>query len=546
MRPRAVGTAAGVIAVLAASLFLGGAPASSAPERPRSGGVYIKNNIYSPPASLDPLYALGASTIMVQMNIFDGLVRIDPDRGTVAPDIAERWTHSPDGKTFTFFLRRGVLYHDGSEVTASDFKYQFERVANPDNVSPHLARLSGIAGLSAFQDKRAREISGITVVDPYTLRISMEQTNILLPYLLTGTWASAVPRRVVERLGKAFGTKPVGSGPFEFVSWSRGRELVLRANRRYWRTDQWGNRLPYLDGVVFTMIREMAAVEAEIAAGRIDSAYIRDSAYVRYKAHPLFKRHLVEGMESYIYYIGFNLAMEGAPWRDRRVRQAVNHAIDRKTIVEVVHHGKGYPAAGPLPFQIDNGPGTAGYAYDPEKARRLLAEAGYPQGFTARIISSDSANHVSAVEAAMGYLNAVGIRLQYEVLDSTTARTRAQDARYEWYFSSLGGEGHPLLYLQRAFHSRYIGPAGNFARYRNPAVDQLLDRAASSRDPAAMARLIREAERIVTDDAPWWFFSYLKGVVVHQPYVRGLRAAPVDMDWQPLEEVWLAWTPKGR
>jgi ABC-type oligopeptide transport system substrate-binding subunit len=146
----------------------------------------------------------------------------------------------------------------------------------------------------------------------------------------------------------------------------------------------------------------------------------------------------------------------------------------------------------------------------------------------------------------MGFLNAVGIRVQAEVLDTTAARVRDQDGKYELSISSLGGEGHPLIFLQRGFHSRFAGPAGNTTRYRNPVVDQLLDRAAAARDTRTMLRLVQDAERIVVDDAPWSPILHLKGVMVKQPYVRGLRPISIDMDWQPLEEVWLAWEPKRR
>jgi ABC-type transport system substrate-binding protein len=537
---------AAVLLSLALSV-LGGSRASGAPEMPRLGGVYIKNNIYSEPLSMDPIFAIGADTVMVQMNIFDGLVRLDPVRGTVIPDIAERWSHTPDAKTFTFHLRKGVTYHDGSEVTAGDFKYQFERVANPENLSPHMARLSGVVGLKAYQDRRAPGISGVTVVDKYTLRIAMEQPNILLPFLLTGTWASAVPRPAVERLGKEFGTKPVGSGPFVFEKWERGREIVLLKNANYWRKDQWGNRLPYVDKVVIRKIREMTAVEAEIESGNLDSAYIRYTAYPKYKNHPIYKNNLVEAVEYYTTHIGFNLDMPGAPWRDKRVRQAVSYAIDRKAIVDAVLHGMAYPATGgPIPLMLPPNQRASGYDYNPQKARALLAEAGYPRGFTGKISSRDTPQLIAATEAILGYLGDVGIRLQYEVFDSRTGRLREQDGRFEIYHSSLGGEGHPLLFLLRGFHSRYAGPAGNWVRYRNPAVDQLLDRAAASRDANTMLRLVQEAERMISADAPWAPVWHLKGVVVKQPYIRGLQPVSIDMDWQPLEEVWLAWNPKRR
>jgi ABC-type transport system substrate-binding protein len=374
----------------------------------------------------------------------------------------------------------------------------------------------------------------------------MEQPNILLPFILTGAWAAAVPRPVVERLGKDFGTKPVGSGPFVFESWMHGREIVLRRFPKYWRKDQWGNRLPYVDKLVFPKISEMTAVEAEIEAGRIDSAYIRYTAYPRYKNHPLFKKNLIEGVEFYTNHIGFNLDIPGVPWRDKRVRQAVNHAIDRKALVDVVLHGMGYPAEGILPMMIRNAPQVSGYEYNPEKARQLLAEAGYPKGFSVKIICRNSPSFVAATETAAGFLSEVGIRAQIEVLESSSAQARWQDGRYEWYLGSLGGEGHPLMFLRRGFHSSFAGPGGNWTRYRNSSVDQLIDRAGAARDPKTMIRLLGAAERIVVDEAPWAPIFYTKGVMVQQPYLRGLRPVSVDMDWQASEEVWLAWEPKRR
>jgi len=567
VRPRYFSTlmAAAVLVAVAA-----GGPVTGAPEMPRLGGVYVKPNVYSEPLSMDPLFALGASTIMLQMNIFDGLVRVDPIRKSVVPDVAERWTHSPDAKTFTFYLRKGVRFHDGSEVTAADFKYQFERVANPANLSPHMARLAGVVGLKAFQEKRTAEITGIAVVDKYTLRITMEGSNLLLPYYLAGTWASAVPRRVVEERGKDFGVRPVGSGPFVLESWIRGQEIVLRKFPNYWRKDQWGNQLPYLERVVFRPIRDTTAVQAELEAGRIDSAWILGAAYdyspekaMRLLAEAGYPKGfgvkiltvdipiqvaVVEAVAGYTTYIGFNFDLPGVPWRDKRVRQAVNHAIDRRAVVDVVLHGMAYPAVGgPLPLMFPEAQRASGYGYDPEKARKLLAEAGYPNGFSARILTRSSPHYVAMTEAVMGFLGAVGIRLQPEVLDTTAARAaRDQDGKFELSLSALGGEGHPLIFLQRGFHSRFAGPAGNTTRYRNPTVDQLLDRAAAARDTNTMLRLVRDAERIVVDEAPWSSILHLKGVMVKQPYVRGLRPVAIDMDWQPLEEVWLAWEPTRR
>jgi peptide/nickel transport system substrate-binding protein len=262
----------------------------------------------------------------------------------------------------------------------------------------------------------------------------------------------------------------------------------------------------------------------------------------------VFGKHLIEAEEMNTAHVGFNFDMKGAPWQDRRVRQAINYAIDRKTIIEVVQHGKGYLATGPITRTMPGyDPTLKGYVYNPDRAKQLLAEAGFSNGFTVKIVGSATGTvSPPIVEAIMGYLGAVGIRPQFEVQDAGALRARGANGQFEWYAQTSGGEGQAVLHLLRNFHSRYAGPAGNWTRYHNPQVDDLLDRAAEARDTVTMIRLVRQAERVIVDDAPWVTLFYLKGVLVQQPYVRGLRAVPIDADFQPLEEVWLAGTPRRR
>ena len=537
-----------VLVVLVLVVSLSGIPLGAQPASPRTGGTLFKTDIYGDPENLDPIVRVGVRTVMVTMNIFDGLVKLDAERGTVVPDIASRWTLSPDRKVYTFTLRRGVLFHDGTAVTAADFKYSFERVANPANVSPALPRLAGVTGAKAFQAGTAQGIAGIKVLDSHTLQITLEEPDNLFLYDLTEVWASVVPRQAVERLGREFGSRPVGSGPFMFENWLRDAQVVLRRFDRYWRTDASGNRLPYLDRAVFRIMREMSTIEAEFEAGNLDFSVMLDPQYLKYTGHPVYKNNLVGVAELFTRHIGFNLSQPGAPWLDKRVRQAINYAIDRKAIVDKVLHGKAYPATGIFPPSLAGYDRTlTGYEYNPDRAKRLLAEAGFPNGFAVKIISTDHpAYGLPAVEAVMGYLSAVGIRVQPEVMESAALSQRTHDGNYEWYSSSVGGATHPLAYLRRRFHSRFIGAPGNFTRYKNATVDNLLDQAAEASDTATMLRLVRQAERIIVDEAPWWFSNYNKAVIAHQPYVRGLRPIPTDIDFQPLEEVWFSASPRRR
>lgn len=541
------GTRLVFLTLLVLVLSLRGMPLAAQQPTPRTGGTLFRTNIYGDPENLDPMVRVGVRTMLVTMNLFDGLVKLDPERGVI-PDIAVRWTVSPDRKVYTFTLRRGVLFHDGGEVTAADFKYSFERVANPANASPALPRLAGVVGAKRFQAGAAQEISGIKALDRQTLEITLEEPNNLFLYDLTEVWASVVPRQAVERLGREFGSRPVGSGPFTFESWVRDAQVVLRRFDRYWRVDSSGNRLPYLDRVVFRVMREMSTIEAEFEAGNLDFTVILDPQYRKYSAHPVYKSHLVTVAELFTRHIGFNLSQAGAPWLDKRVRQAINYAIDRKTIVDKVLNGKAYPATGVFPPSLAGyDRSLSGYQYDPDRARRLLAEAGFPNGFTVKVISTDHpAYGLPVVEAVMGYLSAVGIRVQPEVMEATAVSQRTHDGNFEWYSSSVGGATHPLAYLRRRFHSSFIGAPGNFTRYKNPPVDSLLDQAAETSDPATVLRLVRQAERIIVDDAPWWFSNYNKAVVAHQPYVHGLRPVPVDIDFQAMEEIWFSAPPRRR
>ncbi|MDR7485882.1 MAG: ABC transporter substrate-binding protein [Armatimonadota bacterium] len=537
--------------VLILGIPLAAGPAGAPEERPKYGGSLVKTDIYGDPQNLDPMVGVRVATIMVTMNIYDGLVKFDPVRGRIIPDIAERWTTSPDGRMYTFTLRRGVLFHNGREVTAEDFKYSFERIAHPDNASPYLPRLAllGVSGVGEYQAKRAREITGLRVRDKYTLEVALDKPNCLFIYDLGSAWASVVPREEVERLGREFGSRPVGSGPFVFDSWVRDSQVVLRKFDKYWRTDRWGNKLPYLDRVTFRVIKEMATTEAEFEAGNLDFSVMLDPQYRKYKQHPVYKNHIIEVAELFTRHIGFNLDAPGRPWQDKRVRQAINHAIDRAAIVEKVLHGKAFPAVGILPPTIaGHNRNLRGYDYNVDKAKRLLAEAGVGGGFAARIITTDHpAWGLPAVEAVMGYLVQVGIRLEPELMEGATLIRRMQEGQFEWFISSTGGDTHPLAYLQRRFHSRQAGPPGNYARYRNRTVDDLLDRAAEdTRCGDAMISLLRQAEAIIVDEAPWWFYNYNKAVIAHQPYVRGLKPVPTDIDYQDLDEVWFTSPPPRR
>lgn len=508
---------------------------SSKSGEPVSGGTLTRAAIYGDPQNLDPLArSHGTSTSMVTWNIFEPLIRYDAVTGVFNPANADSWEISEDGLVYSFILNPDVTFHNGRNVTAEDFKYSLERVLNPQNASPNAGNLQAIMGAKEFMDGSADEVSGIKVVDDTKLEITLNNPDNTFLSVMSLPFAAAVPKEVVEEKGDKFGEEPVGAGPFKFSSWVRDSEIVLESNADYYAGK------PYLDKVVYKVMTDQTARDNSFASKQIDMMVLGDAQYTRYKTDPTYKDLIVEVPELFTRNLKFNLNVDG-PWQEVKVRQAINYAIDRNTIIETVIQGKAYPAVGVLPSSIQGyNENVTTYEYDPEKAKALLEEAGYADGFTLNILTtSHPAFGLPAVEALSGYLEAVGISVETEQVDFATMTDRLNSGDYETAMSSNGGMTHPVEFLTRYFHSKNAGASGNTSNYSNPEVDAILDEASQTTDEAEMISLVQEAEELIMQDAPWWFFNYNKAVIVHQPWVVGLQEMPTDIDYQDLTKVWI-------
>lgn len=521
-----------ILAVLGAGAWPSLAPSAGAAgaESPRYGGTFTKSLNYGDPGSLDPIAKAEVAAMMVTMNLFDRLVKLDPVAKKVVPSLAERWEIKDGGLTYVFYLRKGAKFHNGREITARDVKYSLERLSDPKNASPSVNFLVGVKGLEAFQQGRASEIAGLEVPSPYTLVIRLEKPRPTLLMDLSAPAAGVVPKEEVERLGPDFGQRPVGSGPFRLVSWRKDDEIVLEANRDYWAGR------PYVDRVVFRIMREEATRDAEFQAGNLDAMTIGEAQYRRYSNDPAWRPYLIEVPELFTRAIFFNLRRP--PLDNVKVRQALNYAVDKRAIVEKVLSNKAYPAVGPLQSSSPAfNPELQGYPYDPARARQLLREAGYPDGFELEVLAT--AAGARTVEAVMGFLADIGVRVRIVRLESTTLFERVRSGDFQAAFYSTGGELDPVSFLYSRLHTRNFGRAGNVGYYANPEVDRLLDEAMSITDEARRIAIARQVEAIVTRDAPWLFLNYNKAVMLHQPWVHGLQPVPTDIDFQDLTKVWV-------
>lgn len=493
------------------------------------GGVLIRDAAYGDPENLDPIIRGRISAMMVTMNLFDGLVAHNPETAAIEPAIAKEWTICEEGLTYTFYLRDDAKFHNGRPITAEDFDYSFHRLIDPASRSPLTYYLDGVVGKVDFEAGNADRIQGIQVVDDYTLVIELESPNSTFLGHLGFPAAGVVPKEAVGELGIDFGHQPVGSGPFKFVSWTKDDRVELEVFEEYYKGRA------YLDGVVFRVIPEAAAKEAEFRAGNLDFFIAPASIYRRVRNDPQFNDKILTVAEFFTRHVGFHCDKE--PFNDVRVRQAFNYAVDTEAIIDIVLGGKGIPAVGFLPSSsYAFNPDMKGYEYNPEKARELLAAAGYADGLEIPINTSEHPEWgLPVVEGLMGFLSDVGITLKPQVMETGVLYDRIQQGDFISYIYSTGGDPHPINYLYRFHSSRQE----TINRYSNPEVDALLEKAIQVSDEDEIINLVHAIDALILEDAPIYFFHYNMAVLMHQSHVKGVKSAPIDMAMQDMWSVWM-------
>lgn len=480
------------------------------------GGKVYHISLSADPTTLDPALSNDAGSGEVCALIYDGLVRFGV--GTeILPDVAEAWEISPDGRTYTFSLRRGVRFTNGRDVTARDFKYSFERVLDPRTKSSRGWVFQGIVGAADFVEGRAEEVSGIEVVDEVTLRITLKEPFAPFLGFLAMPAALVVPREEVERWGEDFSEHPTGCGPWILESWLHDDHLQLRANQDYF-----GPR-PKLSRVIYRIIPETMTVTAEFEAGNLDLMSIPSAEFDRWADDPRWQPYIHSQLKLQDTYIGIN--NQKPPFDDPRVRQALNYAVDVETIMETIRPGRGIRANGAIPpGLLGYDPQRKPYPYDPARARELLAQAGYPHGLRMEIWKTQSPAVARILEAVQAYLAQVGIEARIVTRDwgmLKQAINRGEpDAYYmDWYADYPDGEN----FLFPLFHSSNWGGGGNRARYKNEQVDLLIQRARGTLDEAERGRLYRQIDEMVFREAAWIYLWHPKAFVVHQPWLRNYR-----------------------
>jgi peptide/nickel transport system substrate-binding protein len=503
---------------------------------PAIGGTY-RRPLGNDPSSLDPAKITDAYAVTVANQIFDGLIKFDAHLN-VGPGLAQSWSASHDGLIWTFHLRQGVQFHNGREMSAEDVVYSLSRLLDPAVGSRNSPLLKKVKGAAEFQDGTAKVLEGIKAIDRYTVEVALSEPFLPFISILGMAHTSIVPRDEVERLGADFGTAPVGTGPFRFGRWERGREIVLEASEPYFRGRPALDRVRF---VIFPGVPESDMLKA-FERGELEESPLTPGSGKEFLESPTYK--VIRKPTLTLRFLGFNL--ERPPFQQREVRQAFNYAIDKFRFNKEVEGAPYVMAQGILPPGMPGyNPEVQGYDYNPDKAKELLAQAGHPSGKDLAPVTLASSRKLFEIreqsQPIQQYLAPIGIDLEFQLFDGWTTYLRAlqggdvQLFTYTWF----ADYPDPDNFLYPLFHS-----AGhrNYFRYRNLAVDKLLDDARRETDDLRRAKLYREAEQLILQDAPAVMLLHYTYERVFQPYVEGIEVSALGDPYVPLRKIRLKQT----
>lgn len=500
----------------------GGVPAGSGAAEPAHGDILVEGSI-GDASNLIPLLASDSTSHEIAGLVFNGLIKYDKDVHIVG-DLAESWEISRDGLVITFHLRKGVRWHDGKPFTAHDVLYTYQVTVDPKTPTAYAGDFLKVKKAEVLDDHTFRA----TYDRPFAPALMSWSVGILPRHLLEGRDITTSP----------LGRHPIGTGPYRFKEWVAGQKIVLVSNPDYFEGR------PYIDGYILRIIPDTATMFLELRANGIDRMGLTPLQFTRQTENNLFR----ENYRKYRYlsfaytYMGYNL--KNPLFADKRVRQALAHAVNREEIIDGVLLGLGKPANGPYkPGTWAHNPNVRTYPHDPEKAKALLAEAGWRRtdgGFLEKDgkpfefeIITNQGNEIRAkcAEIIQRRLAEIGIRVKIRVIEwaafvNDFINKRKFDATILGWTIPM----EPDLY--DVWHSSKTGPQElNFVSFRNDEVDALIVRARETFDQPLRKRCYDRIQEILAEEQPYLFLYVPDALPILHARFRGVEVAPLGIGW---------------
>ena len=483
---------------------------------------------------LIPMIATDVMSHEVAEHIFLGVVKYGPDLKIIG-DIAERFEISPDQKTITFYLKKGVKWEDGVEVTAEDVYFGFKLITSPEIPSPYVSDFL--------------EVKDFKIIDPYTFKVTYKKPFALaLP-----SWGNIVvlPKHILEGksldyLRNVFGRKPIGNGPFKFEKWKTQQEIVLKYNPLYYKGR------PYLNYIIYRIIPDPTTLFMELKSGGIDWISLTPLQYLKLQRESKLKRKFnIYKYSSFSFtYIGYNL--KHPLFKDKKVRKALCYAINKEEVVKGALLGQGIPAYGP--YKPDtwfyNKKIEKSCPYNPQKALELLYEAGFKKGkkgilekdgrpfeFTL-LVNQGNLSRLLAAQIIQRQLSQIGIKVNIRVMEWTALIHQFIDTR-RFEAVILGWTTGPDPDLYDIFHcSKIKSPGLNFVSYCNPELDKLLEEGRYTLNKEKRKKIYYKVQEVLAEDQPYTFLYIPMSLEAIHKRFQGIKPAAIGIGYN-IEEWWV-------
>lgn len=479
-------------------------------------------SIAADPTGFDPEAVANNTSGFVMSTIYDSLVRYKPGTTEVEPGLAESWEISSDSLTYTFHLRKGVMFHDGTPFNAHEYVKTIDRQMKKDDPNS----IYNMGPVEGFQDFTYGSVEAYSAVDDDTVQFKLKEPSAAFLNSLAMVWNGVVSYNAAAKFGKEFRNNPVGTGPFIFREWKPREQITLDANPAYWRGK------PKIDHLVFRVIPDPQAAFLALKRGEVhimgDVASQVISAVLDDDALTLVSQ---PGLSSN----GIGLPNDVAPFNNKQVRQALNYAVDKEAINKALFKGMAVPLNSPIPVaQWGHDASLKGYPYDPEKAKELLAAAGIEPGLKMELLTYNSPRGYNSAGpdlavAVQGYLRKIGLDVELRKLEMGAYLPIVRSGTYAGMFLTgwAGDNGDPDNFVSPLYGS-YSMPVGDAARYKNSDVDSAMKEAAATMDYDTRIEMYKKIQAQILDDAPWIFLNSTLLVRAMRKEVQGFVLSPTQ------------------